>query len=253
MIIGDIISPSSDGGFSIGGRNNLHYQSIHLRTIYGYRWDRYHQLVLHPVHADVVRLIYMHYADGASLLGIKRVLDSMGIQSPYNRTTWSRETISSILQRKQYAGLGEYPQIVDDVLYAKVELAMGERNEKLSNDESKSRYSSTDALSGLLICGECGKTYRRITGRNGKITWRCANRVEHGREHCPDSVTMKDETIRIVIHAAYYRDTSSDKDDSRYVEQWIRCSVAKIVIRKDNSLGFEWKDHENTHKENDHS
>ncbi len=33
----------------------------------------------------------------------------------------------------------------------------------------RSRYSSTYALTGMLICGKCGQEYRRVTwARNGK-------------------------------------------------------------------------------------
>ena len=47
------------------------------------------------------------------------------------------------------------------------------------NVRRQNRYSS-DGLSGKIICGECGRSYRRITTHKGDIVWRCAARVEKG-------------------------------------------------------------------------
>lgn len=44
------------------------------------------------------------------------------------------------------------------------------------------------------MCGYCGAGFRRRTER-GKVVWRCATRVEKGRDACPDSPTLKDEEI----------------------------------------------------------
>lgn len=42
------------------------------------------------------------------------------------------------------------------------------------------RYSCGNTLSGKIVCGECGRNYRRITTHSGEIVWRCAGRVEKG-------------------------------------------------------------------------
>ena len=55
----------------------------------------------------------------------------------------------------------------------------------------KSRYSSTYALTGMLICGKCGQEYRRVTwARNGKkkVVWRCSNRLTNGVKKCASGI-----------------------------------------------------------------
>ena len=47
------------------------------------------------------------------------------------------------------------------------------------------RYNSKYALTELMMCGNCGSPYRRITWHrdgNKKAVWRCLNRVEHGTQ-----------------------------------------------------------------------
>ena len=59
------------------------------------------------------------------------------------------------------------------------------------------RYNSQNVLSGLLLCGECGKNYRRITQPSGEVVWRCADKVENGkRAVCTNMATVSDEKIR---------------------------------------------------------
>ena len=68
--------------------------------------------------------------------------------------------------------------------------------------EKKKGYSSKYILSNLLVCGECGQPYRRITWtRNGvkRIVWRCSNRVEHGTEYCKNSPTLDEEALQRAV------------------------------------------------------
>ena len=62
------------------------------------------------------------------------------------------------------------------------------------------RYNSQNVLSGLLICGACGRNYRRITRPSGEVVWRCAEKVENGkRAACSNRVTASDDEIREMI------------------------------------------------------
>jgi site-specific DNA recombinase len=42
-----------------------------------------------------------------------------------------------------------------------------------------SKYNGKYLLGNLLVCGDCGASYRRRTER-GKVVWRCATRIEKG-------------------------------------------------------------------------
>ena len=47
----------------------------------------------------------------------------------------------------------------------------------------------------LLICGECGASFRRRTER-GKVVYRCATRIDKGREACKESPTVEEEWVK---------------------------------------------------------
>ena len=62
-----------------------------------------------------------------------------------------------------------------------------------------------DALTELLVCGECGSPYKRVTwARNGKkrIVWRCVSRLEFGTQYCHNSPTLDESKLHSAILAA---------------------------------------------------
>ena len=68
------------------------------------------------------------------------------------------------------------------------------------NSRKTARYNSQNVLSGLLVCGECGNNYRRITRPSGEIVWRCADKVENGKQAiCSNSITVSDEDVKKII------------------------------------------------------
>ena len=68
-----------------------------------------------------------------------------------------------------------------------------QRRASLYSSKTPSKYSSKYALTGKVICGECGAKYRRVTwSRNGKkkIVWRCTERLTNGIMNCKNSPTI---------------------------------------------------------------
>lgn len=76
-----------------------------------------------------------------------------------------------------------------------------------------SRYALTD----VLICGECGTRYRRVTwSRNGvkHIVWRCINRLDYGKKYCKDSPTIFEDKLQEAIVRAVNR--FNEQDNATY-------------------------------------
>ena len=98
--------------------------------------------------------------------------------------------------------------IISDNCFQKVQ-AEKERRTNISVDlkgrssRKTTRYSN-DVLSGKIVCGICGANYRRITRRNSKIVWRCANRVEHGSRICKESITISDSAIKRKVAEMFF-------------------------------------------------
>ena len=64
------------------------------------------------------------------------------------------------------------------------------------------KYSGKYALTELLVCGECGSPYKRVTwARDGKkrIVWRCVSRLEFGTKYCHASPTLDEGKLRSAI------------------------------------------------------
>jgi RNA polymerase sigma factor (sigma-70 family) len=69
----------------------------------------------------------------------------------------------------------------------------------------RTRYSS-NPISGLLVCSECGSSYRRITRNTSEgkeMVWRCANRVEHGKKYCKSSPAVSQQRLENVLFKTF--------------------------------------------------
>ena len=131
-----------------------------------------------------------------SLKGIADFLFSQNIPSPRGRAQWTQAVISDLLSNQRYIG--------SIVSFDEFFIVQGEKGKRSNLDEDTNqrkatRYSSQSVLSGLLICWECGRNYRRITRPSGEVVWRCANRVEHGKRFCKHSPSIPEQQIKDAI------------------------------------------------------
>jgi len=106
------------------------------------------------------------------------------------------ESSQRILSNGKYA-----PHITSDDRFWQAHFEKDRRSNMNNNRTRKAaRYNSQNVLSGLLVCGECGRNYRRITKPSGEVVWRCADKVENGkRAACSNTATVSDEEIREII------------------------------------------------------
>lgn len=148
--------------------------------------------------ANIVRTVYQQYLSGLSLKGIADFLFSQGIPSPRGKAQWTQAVISDLLSNQRYIG----PIINFDEFF----MTQGEKGKRSNIDEDTNqrkatRYNSQSVLSSLLTCGECGRNYRRITRSSAEVVWRCANRVEHGKQFCKHSPSIPEQQIKDAICA----------------------------------------------------
>lgn len=100
-------------------------------------------------------------------------------------------------------------------------------NKDGSTQRKTTRYSSQNVLSGLLVCSECGSNYRRITRPSGEVVWRCADRVENGKQSvCKCSPTIADIAIKRLI--------CDELELTSLDEQRVQTNISQISIA-DNS------------------
>ena len=70
--------------------------------------------------------------------------------------------------------------IIDLETFAKAQTILAQRHEQYTHDGATNRY----PLSGLIICGLCGKNYQRKQLPQG-IIWMCATFLRRGKKVLP--------------------------------------------------------------------
>jgi len=89
-------------------------------------------------------------------------------------------------------------------------------------ESTGNKYNGKYLLGNLLVCGDCGASYRRRTER-GKIVWRCATRIEKGKDACANSPTLDEEWIKKVL-------SETVCENGAYDEGAVRNNVDRIQI-----------------------
>ena len=209
------------------------------KKMLGYRKGTDGQPEIVPEEAKIIRRIYRRYLAGCSLGQIKQELEQDNIPTAQKVERWSSAVIHNILTNEKYMGdallqktyitdciskkvkknMGErpmyyvennHPAIIPRETFDQVQKEMTRRSSKRkvlqkSGKTELGKYSGKYALTELLVCGECGSPYKRVTwARNGKkrIVWRCVSRLEFGTKYCHNSPTLDESRLHNAILAA---------------------------------------------------
>lgn len=187
-------------------------------------------ICVEPKQSDIVNQIYQRYLQGESLGGIADFLFHQDIVTPTGQERWTRPAISKLLSNSKYIG---YIISFEDYFAVQVEKGNRSNLDEDSNKRKITRYSSQNVLSGLLVCAECGANYRRITTPSGEVVWRCANKVEHGKQICKSAPTVSEDSAKIKICEVLALDV--------FDEEKIKANVETILIQHDGSFEVEFK------------
>lgn len=235
---------------------------IQYKKLLGYKKGENDLPEIIPEEAEIVKDIFRSYLDGMSLRQIADSLNSRGIKTKHKQTVWQTEVVKSILVNEKYTGdallqktyvtdcitkktrknNGELPMylvknhhepIISRADFNRVQEEMARRSakrviaDKLTKTE-QGKYSAKYALSELLICGECGSHYRRVTWTAKgfkEIKWRCINRIQYGKRKCHSSPTIDEQPLHRAIVSAI-NEFCEVKDD---VAKALRESIAEVL------------------------
>lgn len=213
--------------------------TFQYKKMLGYRKGADGQPEIVPEEAEVIKRIYHRYLDGCTLGQIKRELDEDNVPTAQGVEFWSPAIIHNILTNEKYIGdallqktyvtdciskkvkknQGEramyyvennHPAIISREMFDQVRNEMTRRSSKRkvlqkSGKTELGKYSGKYALTELLVCGECGSPYKRVTwARNGKkrIVWRCVSRLDFGTQYCHNSPTLDESKLHSAILAS---------------------------------------------------
>jgi len=234
----------------------------------GYTKNENGDLVIVAEEAEIVRLIFRLYLEGYSAGKIRQYLEENHIKTATGQDKWYDSVIFKMLRNEKYMGDAllqktyaidfmkkkkvinkrivpqyyvedDHEPIIPKELFYRVQEELARRasinKAAVTRKKSqKSRFSSKYDLTGLLLCGECGQEYRRVTwSRNGKkkIVWRCSNRLTNGTKHCKNSETLEEGALNQAVMEAIHKITRNEGDFVRALRQ--------NVIRVIGSYGTE--------------
>lgn len=197
----------------------------------GYKRDN-DEWIVAPEEADIIRRIYQLYLEGSTLQKIKEYLEDHQIKTATGKDAWATAVIQKILknekfkgdsllqktytedfitsrksknvgQREHYYITNSHPAIITAKVFDKVQEEMSRRARLVRKEDgtvesSTSKYSGKYLLGNLLVCGDCGASYRRRK-ESGKVAWRCATRIEKGKDICPHSPTLDERWVKNVL------------------------------------------------------
>ncbi|MCM1276244.1 MAG: recombinase family protein [Lachnospiraceae bacterium] len=228
----------------------------------GYRKGENELPEIVPEEAEIVKEIFRRYLDGASMEQIADSLNARGLTTKGSGSPYRKIAIQRILTNEKYTGdallqktyitdcitkksrknNGELPMylvknhhepIISRADFNRVQEEMARRSakrviaDKLTKGE-QGKYSAKYALSELLICGECGSHYRRVTWTAKgfkEIKWRCISRIQYGKKKCHCSPTVDEQVLHKAIVSAI-NEFCEVKDD---VVRVLRESITEVL------------------------
>ena len=174
--------------------------------VLGYRCEN-GQYVVVPEEAEVVRRIYREYLEGLGATAIMKGLNDDGIrtrtgkpwriggvlkvlknynytgnlllQKTYSENHLTKRKLVNCGEQPQYHAEGAHEAIIDLETWEAVQDEIARRAEQYAPTKKASSYPFT----GLIVCGTCGKHYRRKTTVSGVI-WVCTTYNTHGKKAC---------------------------------------------------------------------
>ena len=191
------------------------------------------------------------YLSGKSTYEISDILQGENIKIPGKKITFNKSTIARMLKNEKYCGdailqktvtldpiskrrkpnEGEapmwlvensHPAIVTREKFNKVQEETARRKTLLPQSRktaltASGKYSKY-ALTEVMMCGECGSRYKRVTWNiRGKrrIVWRCMSRLDYGKKYCTESITVDEQALQRAIVRALNR--FNIEDESTYL------------------------------------
>ena len=178
-------------------------------TMLGYRY-RNGTLVVEPDEAEIVRRVFREYLAGKGVVAIANGLNEDGIPTRYGKR-WCKSSVSGVLRNYTYTGNlllqktfrenhltkrtlpneGQLPQYHAEGSHEAIirmedfEAVQTEMERRVAKHAPPGKgYRNRYPFTGLIVCGCCGKHYRRKVTATGPV-WICGTYNTLGKTACP--------------------------------------------------------------------
>lgn len=226
------------------------------RTLLGYRMENEHYVIV-PKEAEIVRRIYNEYLSGSGYNSIAKMLNDEGILSRFGGK-WNQSAVSRVLSNYTYTGnlllqktfsenhitkrkmfnTGELPKYhAEDAHEAIIDMetfqaVQKEKERRAAQFIKKPAPKKIYPFTGLLVCGNCGKNYRRKVTKAGAV-WVCGTYNSLGKAACA-SKQIPESTLQQV--------TADVLGQNDFTHEWLCHRIQHIRVCNDNTLIFYFKD-----------
>ena len=223
-------------------------------TMLGYRY-RDGTLVVEPDEAEIARRVFREYLAGKGVVAIANGLNEDGIPTRYGNR-WCKSSVTGILRNYTYTGNlllqktfrenhltkrtlpneGQLPQYHAEGSHEAIirmedfEAVQAEMERRAAKHAPPGKgYRNRYPFTGLIVCGCCGKHYRRKVTATGPV-WICGTYNTLGKTACPSKQ----------IPEPVLMDLTSDMDIG---------DLTEICAEDGNRLVFRFKNGEETVKQ----
>ena len=205
--------------------------NVNYNRFLGYTKGEDGKLEIVPEEAEIVKRIYREYLEGGSTISIAKGLEQDGIKTGDGKTKWYGTTVQKILSNEKYIGdallqktvtidtlqkkrvknvdhlpqyyvKDDHPAIIPRELFFEVQAEMARRAELRREGKLNSAYSSHIAMSGKVICSECGSPFQRthwILKGEKVLVWRCRSRLQNGKKSDCHSRTIRETDLQKAV------------------------------------------------------
>jgi len=188
--------------------------------MYGYDYKN-GKITINEEQAAVIRLMFEWYIGGLGMTAIAHRLNAQGIpacmggkwnptrlgeilgnEKMTGNTLLQKKYSADYLTKKQKTNRGEKPQYFSEATHPAIigidifETAKRIRRERAAHFNAKDNSENTYPFSGKIICGYCGKKYKRKKGV-GRFYWHCSTYLQEGKATCPAQQIPEDILLKI--------------------------------------------------------
>ena len=208
--------------------------------------------------------IKFRFLSGKGLEAIVNGLNADGIQTQKG-CAWHKASVSRILRNPNYTGSlllqrfysenhitkrkclndGELPKyaaedtheaIIDTETFNAVQEEIERRAKKHApRPPRKEKYPYT----GLIVCGNCGKHYRRKVTATGPV-WICSTYNSKGKDVCPSKQIPEAELERVLAQVSLSSLTRIEAHDGNRLILFYPSGKAETLLWKDRSRSESW-------------
>jgi len=168
-----------------------------------------------------------HYTHVMAIIRNERVIGDACLQKTFSGNHITKHMRANKGQLPQYYVEGAFEGIIDRETF---ELAQQLRIERAERYKSRETAKSQSSLTGKVVCGNCGKNYKRRKRRD-KWSWQCSAYLTQGKNACPAKQIPEDVLL----------DLTEQFPDFMRIDV-IGSNALKIITSDNKCHSFEWKD-----------